>query len=125
MVVFGCVAADVHSVDAAVGLAGVHQVTLNLDVSRNSPDHLNAAARYDSEGAAAVWTHLQWDPAFWLFFLPGVSGPVLQYHGDDRDLILERNHLSFLDLPEQNVSLRHFFFVMKRCLCHHSEQFGL
>lgn len=54
MVVFGCVAADVHSVDAAVGLAGVHQVTLTLDVSQSSPDHLNAAARFDSGRAAAV-----------------------------------------------------------------------
>lgn len=54
MVVFGCVAADVCSVDAAVGPAGVHQVALNLDVSQNAPDHLNAAARYDSEVAAAV-----------------------------------------------------------------------
>lgn len=52
---FGCVAADVHSVDAAAaGLVAVHQVALNLDVSRSFPDQLNAAARFDSEGTAAV-----------------------------------------------------------------------
>lgn len=54
MVVFGCVAVDACSVGVAVGPAGVHQAALNLDVSQNAPDHLNAAARCDSEVAAAV-----------------------------------------------------------------------
>lgn len=57
MVGFGCAAvvaaaAAVHSGD--VGFAGFHQVAQNLDVFQNDSDHLNAAAHYDSEEAAAV-----------------------------------------------------------------------
>lgn len=54
VVAFGCVAADVGSVDAAVALAGVHQPVLKLDVCQNAPGHLNVVARYDSDGTAAV-----------------------------------------------------------------------
>lgn len=51
-VVAAAAAVVVHSVDAAAGPVGCHQVVQSLDVL--DPDHLHVAAQLDSERAAAA-----------------------------------------------------------------------